>query len=138
MFDTSPDMILLSDLEGNIVDVNSRFVEYTGYSKEDFIGNNFRGLLELTNPEALELMISKYEEIMANGYSEPKELLFNSTDGVNTWINFQGRKIELGDENLIEIIVRDITERMEAQKKLKEAFERENFLKNLLNHCFCL
>ena len=134
LFDNSPDMIILTNMEGNFIDVNRAFIEYSEYSKEEIIGKNYSILTELTSPATLPLFIEKHEEIVSNGSCKPVEFQFIDNEGVTTWINFQGHIIELENESLIEVVIRDITARMEARERLKEAFERETFFKNLFTH----
>ncbi len=134
LFNSSPDMIFLMNMEGILVDINEKFIANSGYRKEDIINKNFKILTELTSPAALSFCVEKTKEILSKGYIKPVEFSFIDKNGDKSWINFQGHIIELEGGNLIEFVVRDITARMEAQEKLKEALECETFFKKLFTH----
>jgi len=121
-------------MEGILVDINEKFIANSGYRKEDIINKNFKILTELTSPAALSFCVEKTKEILSKGYIKPVEFSFVDKNGDKSWINFQGHIIELEGGNLIEFVVRDITARMEAQEKLKEALECETFFKKLFTH----
>lgn len=134
LFNNSSDMMFLVNMEGRMVDVNKEFLDYSGFNRQKFIGSHFKILTELTSQETLPLFIEKFKEIVSKGRLNPVEFLFVDNKGVNTWINFKARVIEREKEKFIEVIVRDITKRMEAQQKLKSALDRETFYKNLFTH----
>ncbi|WP_316570869.1 PAS domain S-box protein [Neobacillus sp. YIM B06451] len=54
LFEYSPDIVYMTDLEGRFIDLNPRFKEVTGYDPEDIIGRHFQKLIPRKHREALE------------------------------------------------------------------------------------
>ena len=114
LFESAPDGYYLSDLKGNFIDGNKAAEELLGYKREELIGKNFTklGLLSLRElPKALKGLASnalglgtrpvEYSLIRKDGSAVPVEI---RTDPVK----IKGKTVVLG-------IVRDITERKQAE-----------------------
>ncbi|WP_053365031.1 PAS domain-containing sensor histidine kinase [Bacillus sp. FJAT-27245] len=54
LFEYSPDIVYMTDLEGRFIDVNPRFKEVTGFDPDDIIGRYFQKLIPRKHREALE------------------------------------------------------------------------------------
>ncbi len=115
-FQTSPDAINLTRLDGTYVDVNEGFLALTGYLKEEVIGKS-----------SLELNIWKHSGdrdrlirlLAKDGYVENLEAEFLTKDSKVTHGLISARRIELEGEQIILTITRDITERKLTEEKYK-------------------
>jgi PAS domain S-box-containing protein len=119
IFDTSLDVMSITDtVEGRWIEVNQEFSRLTGYSKEEVIGHTY---------DETEVWPDR---------AERRELVHRlRTDGRvrNMLVNFQakdGRKIpsllsaaivELNGKSCCVAMTRDISERLEAERRLRES-----------------
>ena len=121
---TAPDGIVLTDLDGKIVELNDAFAGMLGYKRDDLIGTNIPEFL----PEELKgKMKVKFSDILKKGKS------FQTSEF--TAITKSGKRLPvelsleyLNDEdgtvtNMIAII-RDITERKKFENELKKSREQ--------------
>lgn len=123
LFENSPNMIILLNLEGEIIDLNPAILNFYGYEKEDFLTKNFRALTTFP-PENLPKLVDVFKKVITKEDIEPIELQFYNKDGSITWVNLQASLVEIENEAYIQAIVQDINERKRAELKLKESEER--------------
>jgi len=123
LFENSPNMIVLLNLEGEIIDLNPAILNFYGYEKEDFLTKNFRALTTFP-PENLPKLVDVFKKVITKEDIEPIELQFYNKDGSITWVNLQASLVEIENEAYIQAIVQDINERKRAELKLKESEER--------------
>jgi diguanylate cyclase (GGDEF)-like protein/PAS domain S-box-containing protein len=116
----SDEGISVATLDGDLVLVNRRFAEMTGYREEDLLRMNVRDLLpEADEPELL------YR--VAGGGSGLREVLLRRRDGALFPAELSGSPLQLGPERLALGMVRDISERRAAEAglhKLSSAVEQ--------------
>ena len=110
LFESSPNMICLVDISRKIIDFNTAFQNFSGYKKEELIGKD---LFELPNftPDARSTFIAKNKELLKRGYIQPIEIKLYDKKGHFIWVSLQASFVETGITTLIEIIMRDITDR---------------------------
>ncbi|MFX1569127.1 MAG: PAS domain S-box protein [Promethearchaeota archaeon] len=123
LFENSPNMIILLNKEGIILDVNQLFLKRFGYEKEELIGKNFQNVSRFDSENIL-LLIKKHKEVIEKGKVEPFILETKTKEGVSLWFNFQASTIEIGEQKYIQVIFQDITEKVSADRELKESEEK--------------
>jgi len=123
LFENSPNMIVLLNLEGKIIDLNPIILNFYGFEKEDFLNRSFK-VLNIFPPENLPKLIELFKKLIAKEDIEPIELEFYDKNGSITWVNLQASLVEIENEAYIQAIVQDINERKRAELKLKESEER--------------
>lgn len=130
VFESSLDGIILHDLEGHIVDINTTFSKMIGYSREEFLQKD---LSSLHPKEALPISKSAFATVVAKGVHR-FEIPFLRCDNSTFLAEVSASSFELGSKTLIQGIVRDITEsrrREEETRLAKEEAERANKAKSL-------
>ncbi|MCA9214432.1 MAG: PAS domain S-box protein [Planctomycetales bacterium] len=123
VFECAPDACYLSDLKGTFVDGNRAAEELVGYSRRELIGRNFLavGLLRLRDvPKAAALLASN----LAGNPTGPTEFVLAQKGGRRVSVEIRTQPITLRGKNLVFGIVREIGERVEAEKRLRESEAR--------------
>ena len=124
MFDSMNDWVVLSDINFNIVDMNSSALQMSGYAKDEVIGKSGLEFLKVKDRErALEnvaslkvrgshIDIGEYAIILPDGGERSLELrtsgLYDSQSNITGFMN----------------VIRDITERKQAEEALRKSEER--------------
>lgn len=106
------DAIALYDKDGKILDVNSGAVDLLGYSKEELVSMTLSQIF--TQEEMLRSPV-RYD-VLSNGESTIKQRSFTRKDG--TEVLAEVRSQQLPDGRFLSV-VRDLTDRIEAQRKLQ-------------------
>lgn len=122
LFDHSNDGIIIHDLEGKIIDVNQRALDQFGYSKSEFLTLSIQ---DLHPPQALKASKAAFETISQHGFVR-FEIDFKKESGDLFPAEVSSSLFKVGGEPVIQGIVRDITQRKQAQQALKES--QEGFL----------
>ena len=106
--------ILIHD-KGLVIDVNESLTRMLGYTREEIIGENIIELCVL--PE----YHGTIRENIARKHAKPYEIMARKKDGRLFPIEIEARDIERGDEGLRVAAVRDITERKQAEGKIRDS-----------------
>ncbi|MEF8832276.1 MAG: PAS domain S-box protein [Candidatus Thermoplasmatota archaeon] len=114
--ENSPYGIFVADGQGNYIEVNETAMEITGYSEGELLEMN---LLDFYDEESRDEMAEEFQKLKEEGEVRI-EHTFEKKDGTKRYWNVLA--IEL-DENRYLGFVEDITERKEAQEKLKELYK---------------
>jgi len=117
-----PDVVVRTDLEGNILFVNDNALQIGGYSEQEMLGKN---LLEFVAPEDHEDAINNLQR-MREGRLGPREYHLIVKDGRKILIEINGDVLrnEDGTPFAVVNVCRDITERKRTEKILREKDER--------------
>ncbi len=124
LFENSPYGIVLLDLNGLIIDINSTTPKLFGYTKEDLIGKNYLHLD--VYPSNTKLALRRISNLISDGEfiipkMKPQAIQIFKKDGTIAWIESEISTIRLGNKLFIQIIILDITEKKIAEQKLIES-----------------
>ena len=124
IFESSPDAILLTSVpDGRILDVNGAAVRITGFSREDMIGRTTVELNMWVREQEREDYVA---QIRTKGRMLDFETLFRIKSGKHIDALMSGEIIRLEQGLFFLSIVRDISERKQAER---ETLARENLLR---------
>ncbi len=136
LFELAPLGYQSLDAEGRFLEVNSRWLETLGYSKEEVIGRWFGDFLA---PEYMEGFKARFEYFKKAGSIRSEfEMIHRSGD--RRYISFEGRIRYRNDGSVQQThcILTDITDRKrtEAEKEAAVAAleERERFIKTIMDN----
>jgi PAS domain S-box-containing protein len=116
LFNYSNDAIFIHDLDGNIFDVNKQCMNIFGYSKSELLKLH---VMELHPPSALEIAKSAFKTIIKKGFVN-FEIEFRKKDGTIFIADVSSSIFKVGGRQVIQGIVRDITERKKAEEELNK------------------
>ncbi len=117
MFEQASDSIIIADLEGNLIDVNSRVTSLLGYSRKELLQMNISDLIE---PKQLAEKPLKLSELKKGArLLVERNLVCKDGSVINTEVSSN----KFGDESLLGII-RDLTESKKTQKLIEESQAR--------------
>ena len=117
LFHNSIDAIIIHDLDGNIVDINNKALELFGYHKSEMLKLK---LIELHPTEALQRTAQAFQDLRKNGFTN-FEVDFVKKNGNIFPAEVSAGGFEVGGQKVIQAIVRDITDRRQAEENLKES-----------------
>lgn len=111
-------IIIIQD--GLLAFVNSKILEMTGLSEDDAVGKPF---IDFVAPEFKEVMIDRYKKRMAGEEVESRyEIEILSKDGRSIPVEINAGVIDYEGKQADMAMIRDITERREAEEKLQETY----------------
>ncbi|MBU7048254.1 MAG: PAS domain S-box protein [Theionarchaea archaeon] len=115
----SSDCIIISDMDGNITDVNEAALKmYRTQKREDFVGKSVK---EVVVPEDFKKVLTSVKEVIEKGCSKSIECDLIVKDGTRVTVETSMGIIRAGGSPRgIVSISRDITERKQAEKELKK------------------
>lgn len=128
LVNASPDAITMSDLKGNITEVSQRTLELHGFHRpEELIGAN---ALELIAPEDHDRAIKNLSKTLKEGHLESVQYTMIKKDQSRFIgeLNAALIKDPRGKAKAFVATTRDITDRVRAEKRLRE---NEHFLENI-------
>lgn len=119
LFHYSNDAIFIYDLEGHILDINQKVLAQFGYTREDILSRQIR---ELNPPDALATVNDAFEKIIHDGYIK-FEIDFVRRNGERFPTEVSASLFEISAQPVIQGIVRDITERKQAELRLSSVLD---------------
>ena len=129
IFHHSPAGVLITRLDdGRIVDANEGFLRLTGFSREDVVGSSTFEDQLWKNPGDHRIATEDLKKI---GFYEDYETVFHRKDTSGITCVLSARIVTLRETAHIIWVIRDITERKQAEEALRES---EEFNRNLVQN----
>ncbi|MHC4737398.1 MAG: PAS domain-containing sensor histidine kinase [Planctomycetota bacterium] len=119
LFESAPDAIYITDLEGRFIDGNNVAEELCGYQRDQLIGKNFveTGML---STEQLPKALASLKKNVDGQSTGPDEFVLKKKDGSFVTLEIRTFPVKINEEMLVLGVGRDITERKKAEEALIE------------------
>jgi PAS domain S-box-containing protein len=119
--------IVIIGLEGELLEVNRKLEEISGYSREELLSKNLR---EFFPQEETGRVDEVFREGIKNGSGSIRDVLMLRKRGRAIPIEATGSIIEYAGKKVAQVIVRDITVRKSMEEKLTQY---QNYLEKLVS-----
>ena len=117
LFEAAKDGILILDVEtGRINDVNPFLFTLLGFSRGEMVGKTVGELSPFKDIESNKVML---ERLQKDGYVRYEDLPLETRDGRHIAVEFVSNVYQVGDHDVIQCNVRDITERKHAEGEIR-------------------
>ncbi len=117
LFNHAPFAIVLSSVEGRILDCNDEAERLSGYTRDELISKNFSIYKLYKDFEHADLEKRK-ELTLKSSIPKPKEIELIRKDGSSFWALTKLTFITLGNEIYIQAIIQDITDTKKVEQEL--------------------
>ena len=136
VFRNNPLPMALGDIESSYcIDVNEAFVQVLGYSRADVIGKSGFGLRLFVDAARLDEILQK---IATEGSARDQEAALRTKDGQTRYGLMSADVLTLHGQRKLLIVMHDITERLVAEKALKDLTEELDGFFSLSLDLFCI
>jgi len=118
IFEAATDSMTIARLEdGQIVEANPAAYKMLGYTYEELIGQS---PVDLVPPDYLPLVAEGLRTIQAGGRNDPPQMVALRKDGTSLLVEAHSTQFTYKGNPHFLTVSRDITERIEAEKQLRE------------------
>ncbi|MDO9326680.1 MAG: PAS domain S-box protein, partial [Methanoregula sp.] len=132
LFETSQDGILILDeATGTIIDVNTYLLDLLGHQKEYFVGKQ---LWEVGFIKDKSVAQHAFAELKKNGYIRYEDLPLETKDGRSMDVEFISNVYRVGNREIIQCNIRDITARKRTEEALALASRKLTLLSSITRH----
>ena len=130
LFDNSPDMIDVHDERGTLVDVNDRLCETLGYDESELVGRKVWEVDQNIDPDTA----TKLWTSMSTGDRRRLEGEYRRKDGTTFPVEIHLVRAEIEGDDRFVVISRDISDRKERERRLREQNERLEAFASVVSH----
>ncbi len=121
-FEANPAPMVISEIEsGLFINVNQRWIDIFGYSREELIGKNSKDIGIWQDPSARDRAVEKlFNEASFHNFS----ITFVTKSGETRSALWSAEKININGQELMLSLINDVTEQKLAEQKLRESEEK--------------
>lgn len=132
LYRATPAMLHSVDAEGRIVHVSNHWLTKLGYRREEVIGRSIRDFM--SEDTKASLTDGRLEDVIALGEldNEPRQYLTKSGEIVEVLVSSAADRSDGGELKALLVASKDVTERNEAERQLRAAFEENARLREEL------
>jgi PAS domain S-box-containing protein len=122
LFESAKEGILILDADtAMVLNVNPFLMELLGYSREQFLGKTIWEVGFLSDTVASKYNFRKFQQ---EKYIRYDDLPLETSDGRQIDVEFVGHVYEVGDKQVFQCNIRDVTERKKAVQALRKSEQK--------------
>jgi PAS domain S-box-containing protein len=132
LYRATPAMLHAVDPRGHILYVSDRWLNKLGYARPDVMGKPITDFMARESQAALPP--GRLQEVIASGAldNEPRVMLTRSGEEVEVLLSSVADRDQGGEVKRLLVAVKDVTERNQAERELRKAFEENAKLREEL------
>lgn len=135
IYDTIPEAIIVTDSTNKIISCNKAVLSILGYKIEELVGRDYKIIVSermFTDPNEKE----RHGELMKTGILEREDFYFKKKNGDEFPSSFLVALLRDDNNNIKGMVgtIRDITDRLQADEKIKNARDRAGLYLDILGH----
>ncbi len=123
IFEDSPFSIVLIDLDGKLIECNPATEKYSGYTKDELVGKDFRDL-SLIHPKFLLSLEQTFSRLVKEEKIYNADIQMYKKTGALIWINLQASRVKLNGEIFFQVIIHDINKQKNADLLVREQIRK--------------
>jgi len=127
LFELSPEYILVLNLKGEILDLNSAISELIGLEKDELVGKSIFELGFIL-PERIEKIKEKLKTMEGGGEVKPYETKLLDSKGNEHYVRIFNKLVKIGGDDLLIVVIEDLTDIKKTQKRLEKAVKEKELL----------
>ena len=120
LFNQANDAILLIEENGKILEVNDQAIKMYGYTREELVNLSISDLRDEKSKLAIQSDMVKVKKGATNIF----EVIHKRKNGELFRVDVSSKYLTIDGKGLFQSLIRDITEKKQAEEKLKESEER--------------
>ncbi|GJQ26657.1 MAG: hypothetical protein HBSAPP02_16890 [Phycisphaerae bacterium] len=120
LWQQAADGLVLVDASNRIVHVNPAGLRIVGYAYEQLVGQSLDVILGASEARRITQLIRSLEESSARQSFSVIEVALVRRDSTSLDVDISGGPIHLGDQTMIALTMRDITQRKKAERAMAE------------------
>ncbi|MFX1355088.1 MAG: PAS domain S-box protein, partial [Promethearchaeota archaeon] len=120
LYESSPNAILLVNMQGTIIDCNLASEKFSGFKREEMIGMNF-AKSSFIPKEHIYSVMKDFKTLIKDKIPEPREIQLYTNKKKPVWVRYQASFCTIENDKVIQVIIEDISKRKKAEEKLKES-----------------
>jgi two-component system, cell cycle sensor histidine kinase and response regulator CckA len=126
LVDTSPDPIIMYDLEGNLIAVNQQAATAYGLSSPEELLAKIKNVSDILDEESQEKAAANLKKTLATGSTRKNEYTIIRKDGSSLPVEVNSSTVRTADgaPKAFISVIRDIAVRKQAEQRLRESEER--------------
>jgi PAS domain S-box-containing protein len=129
------DIIVELDLELNFTYISPQCFDIFGFKPENLIGKN---VYKFIHPEDLQILKEVMEKLKTSRKTRSVELRVRHRKGHYIPIFVRGSLVEIDDSDKVVAVAIDISEKKQAEEKIKESEEKYRLITENVNDLICL
>ena len=133
LVELAPDGIISIDTNGVISSVNTAFIKFAGFSKDEILGEHVTKL-GIIRARDIPPYLKLFNSILGGKIPPSIEFVYQHKDGTTRWAEGHFSLIKVGEKREILVICREITRRKEMEDELRDYAENlEEIVKEKTN-----
>ena len=112
------DAIFVLDTEGRILEANHEAERWVGQVRTAMIGRRLVDFLEADETPA---MRAQFDQLLSGTSARSADIRLHRPDGQRAHVDVSSSRVGIGDEQLVLVVARDVTDRVDLEHRLRQS-----------------